>query len=236
MNRNGILKATVLGVLALTLGACGSENSASTTDQAKAMNAVLMKMNTLQSDGDELTLRRLGGVVREARSRVGGQAILAQFAQEAGQTVRFEDTTIDDGEIRCILSTTSTDSVIQTTMNCETLRDDTMACGSTTYTMKSGGTIDMIINTTVSGEDMTIAFAIDMNANIAGGAFGDAGTAFDCNYGFEFSAAELEAISSSGAGANLDCDDIDFSCTIGGTAIDCNTMKTTFSEEASSCS
>jgi hypothetical protein len=117
------------------------------------------------------------------------------------------------------------------TLTCETLNDDTFSCGDTDYTMKAGGTMAM----TFSVSDTSFSYGMDLNSTIAGGAFGDDGTEFDCSFGFTFTAAELESLSS-GGGAGFNCDDFDFSCSVGGEDVKCEDLKTAFGEDSNSCS
>jgi hypothetical protein len=215
-----------LGLATLALSACGAGSG----DQAKALGGALAKMNTLNSEGAaRINLRAMSRRLKDARSKAEGQLLLAKFAQEAGQTARLEEFTVSDEQVSCAL-TTDSDAGTSGTLSCETLADDTFTCGDIEYTMKEGGTIAMTFAIT----DTLFSYGMNLDATIGGGAFGD-GTAFDCNFGFSFTAAELEALASGGGDA-FDCSDFDYSCSIGGTTIQCEDLKTAFAEESNACS
>jgi len=220
-----LLHVLTLGLTTLALSACGAGSG----DQAKALGGALAKMNTLNSEGAaRINLRAMSKKLKKARSTAEGRLLLAKFAQEAGQAVRLEDVTVSDEQVSCTL-TTDSETGTSGTFSCETLADDTFSCGDIEYTMKEGGTVAMTFAVT----DTLFSYGLDMKATIGGGAFGD-GTAFDCNFGFAFSADELEALAN-GGGEAFDCDDFDFSCSIGGSTIQCEDLKTAFGEESNSC-
>ena len=221
-----LLHVLTLGMTTLALSACGAGSG----DQAKALGGALAKMNTLNSGGAaRINLRAMSGRLKEARSKAEGQLLLAKFAREAGETARLEEFTVSDEQVSCSLTATS-DAGTSGTLSCETLADDTFTCGDIEYTMKEGGTVAMTFTVT----DTLFSYGLDMNATIGGGAFGD-GTTFDCAFGFSFTADELEALAS-GGGDGFDCDDFDFSCSIGGTTIQCTDLKTAFADESNACS
>lgn len=215
----------MVGLLAVGLSACGG---ASSGDQAKVLGGALAKMSTLNSEGGGLNLRQASRIMSKARGQVEGQLLLAKFAREARQPVHFETITVSDEDVSCTLETTSETAG---TLTCTTLADDTFSCGETEYTMKEGGTIAM----TFSISDTSFSYGMDLNSTIAGGAFGDDGSAFDYSFGFTFTATELEALSS-GGGSGFDCDDFDFSCSVGGEEVKCDDLKTAFGEESNACS
>ena len=218
--------------LALSLFAAACAKESTTADQAKVLTGAFTKINTIRSSDSEL--RQVREQVRKAHKQAQGQALLARFAGEAGvsMTAGCTGTPLVDGQIDCCVSVEGTNF----SMSCTTLQDDTLTCGSTTYTMKQGGTFEMTGSTTGTGmDDMSFNFGMDMNMTIAGGAFGDEGSAFDCNWSFSFTAAQMSEMGSD-TGAALDCDSLEFSCTIGGTAISCQDLKTSMTENTETCS
>jgi hypothetical protein len=241
MRQPKIFIATTLA-FSLAAAACGNGTPEATTgDQAKAMSGVFTKLQTLSTEGQgglqRSQLRELRKYVRKAQKQAEGQFLLNQFAREAGLSEPVsasEPVTFGDDQISCTFEQPD-EMAMAFSLSCTTLQDDTMECGSTTYTLEEGGTMAMDFSTEGTAPDLVLNYAMDMNMTISGGEFGD-GTEFDCNWGFTFTQAQLAELESGSGTAGMNCESIDFSCTIGGAEVTCEDLNTAMVDDSNACS
>ena len=112
-----------------------------------------------------------------------------------GASCTFSDCTFDS-------------STLAFTMACTGIDQD-VSCGSDTYTL-SNFSYSTSVNMSLANN--TVTFSMDMEGDLSGAASG----ALDCNLGFT-----VDENSSQDFG----CEDTNFSCTLGGTAISCSSFE-----------
>ncbi|NCN42292.1 hypothetical protein GW916_13695 [bacterium] len=200
----------------LTLLSCGGERSTS--------EAVVGLMGGLQSSSSSLSsISTLGENTLKMRiNRLGRQVLMANHTSPNSLSVcdSFEDSIQNDLGSSCSLGSCSGNltSSLSFTVNCTQI-NDSVKCGSSTYTL-SNFAYTATMAYTVSGAVYNFTYDMDMNGNVDGG--GLAGVV-DCTMGFDFA---YDSSATTVAEPTLDCNDLNFSCSVAGATLSCADLQT----------
>lgn len=213
-------------VLAVAMSGCGDEArstsetvgglvgafaGSSATSSSMALNAHLEKVEALRESARYNTAqnaRRHGEMFLElAQSDLGIQTDLCttlESAIEEGAQAGIDD--------QCaVTGCSATATAISYTLTCSSM-DQTLACGSDSYTLS-----DFTYASTVSF-DLT-SYQVTLGMSMDGDVSGAASGTLDCDIGFTMNLQDTSAES------EIDCEDLDYSCTLAGAAITCEELS-----------
>lgn len=99
---------------------------------------------------------------------------------------------------------------------------DTAVCGGTTFTLTNFNYSSTFAMTNISGDNADITVSMDFDGVVTGGAFNS--TSVDCKMGFSTDVAQ-----GARSATTFDCDDVNYSCSVGGTPITCTELSSSAS-------
>lgn len=231
MGRIGLVLLVTLA--SLSLMGCGNKSGSA----ALAIRGLFSK-----TDGDSSAPSRLRLAIQQryeaSRELANGQAWLARFALESGQSLGVMSGAYDIGDSNFSCTGTGTGifaatptSTDQGTLDidCSVTSTDTFTCGGETFTFHSGTFGNML---QLSSAVMSVA--VEFSGRMSGGDFGD-NTEVSCNFAYSINLATLAANPEQAVSA--DCSNSTLSCTIDGEKIGCEDLVESMQENANaSCS
>lgn len=214
----------LLAIVSLTLVSCGGERST-----AQAVSGLMSGLASA-SNSSSLNMQSQGqsrGTLKAKINSIGEGILLQQYYAPSASTSAvtvcdaFETAIQSDLGSSCSVTSCSGDgsTSLSFAIGC-TAVDDSVSCGSETYTL-SNFAYTATMSYAVSNTTLAFTYDMDMNGDVAGGGLSGA---VDCSVGFDFN-YDL----SSGAPTTeptMDCDDLNFSCTVGGAAVTCADLQT----------
>ncbi|HUP58005.1 MAG TPA: hypothetical protein VM598_11175 [Bdellovibrionota bacterium] len=238
--------AMLLGaVLMVAASGCGSGKEKSAAGASGALMKIAQDGSgsrlalTLQKAKEKATgqllLKRFDAEARAIESASAFQVTCSDFSTMTDTSCTAGSVTVEDHDGSSAAATCSTTCSSSTsTLTCTLDGEVTQTCGSDIYTFKNGSITATVPPATcsASGSTVTVAMSLglDFAMDVKGGDIADF-TNIDCAFSASFSIA-FDATTGSAASATAGMGTGSFSCTIGGEAIDEQSLAEAMSENA----